>query len=99
MCVHPYPASFYNRDKVFPLLGFDEFIDIHSFDGVAKTGPYIGDIALAEKVCAVLRDSSSQPIFIFVITMENHGPLHLEKVQDGDVEHLYSSLHRRLVMI
>ena len=81
VCVHPYPASFYNRDKVFPLLGFDEFIDIYSFTRIEKTGPYVGDVALAEKVCALLRDSSAQPIFVFVITMENHGPLHLEKVQ------------------
>lgn len=89
VCVHPYPVSFYTRNKVMPKLGFDEFIDIRSFDGVAKTGPYIGDIALAEKVCALLQDSSTQPVFVFVISMENHGPLHLEKVQPGDEESLY----------
>lgn len=91
VCVHPYPSSFYARDEVFPLLGFDEFIDIRSFDGAEKTGPYVGDVVLAEKVCALLGTSSTQPIFVFVITMENHGPLHLEKVQEGDVKHLYSS--------
>lgn len=91
VCVHPYPAGFYNRNKVFPVLGFDEFIDIRSFEGVARTGPYVGDVALAEKVCALLGDSSTQPIFVFVITMENHGPLHWEKVQEGDVERLYST--------
>ena len=89
VCVHPYPASFYNRDKVFPLLGFDEFIDLKSFAGVEKTGPYIGDIDLAEKVCTLLKDASTRPIFVFVITMENHGPLHLEKMQKGEVEQLY----------
>jgi hypothetical protein len=91
VCVHPYPANFYSRNKVLPLLGFDEFIDIGSFAGIEKTGPYIGDVALAEKVCALLEDSTDQPIFVFVITMENHGPLHWEKVQDGDVESLYTS--------
>jgi hypothetical protein len=90
VCVHPYPAGFYNRDKVFPLLGFDEFIDIRSLAGAEKTGPYIGDVAVAEKVCDLL-GASEQPIFVFVITMENHGPLHWEKVQDGDVESLYTS--------
>ncbi|MCP4337585.1 MAG: LTA synthase family protein [Desulfobulbaceae bacterium] len=90
VCVHPYPASFYNRNKVFPQLGFDDFIDISSFSGVDKTGPYIGDVALAEKVCDLLESSSAQPIFVFVITMENHGPLHWEKVVKGDVERLYS---------
>jgi len=71
-------------------LGFDEFIDIESFKGIEKTGPYIGDVALAEKVCSLLEDSSSQPIFVFVISMENHGPLHMEKVKLGDEERLYS---------
>ena len=91
VCVHPYPASFYARDKVFPLLGFDEFIDIRSFNEAEKSGPYVGDVALAEKVCALLEATSIQPIFVFVITMENHGPLHLEKVLEGEVERLYSS--------
>jgi hypothetical protein len=91
VCVHPYQASFYTRDKVFPLLGFDEFIDISHFDGVENTGPYIGDVSLAEKVCGLLEQASAQPIFVFVITMENHGPLHLEKVLDGDISRLYST--------
>ena len=95
VCVHPYFASFYMRDEVFPLLGFDEFIDIESFKDVEKTGPYIGDVALAEKVCAVLKESSSQPIFVFVISMENHGPLHLEKAHGNDLAQLYSSLPPR----
>jgi len=91
VCVHPYPASFYSRDKVFSYLGFDEFIDINSFAGVERTGPYVGDIALAEKVGALLRESPQQPIFVFVITMENHGPLHLEKVKEGDVARFYAT--------
>ena len=91
VCVHPYFASFYARDKVFPLLGFDEFIDIRSFNDAERSGPYVGDVALAEKVCALLETSSTQPVFVFVITMENHGPLHLEKVLEGDVERQYSS--------
>jgi phosphoglycerol transferase MdoB-like AlkP superfamily enzyme len=79
VCVHPYPASFYTRDHVFPKLGFDEFIDVKAFNDVDKFGPYTGDIALGEKVKSVLQDAT-QPTFIFVITMENHGPLHWEKV-------------------
>lgn len=91
VCVHPYFSSFYGRDAVFPLLGFDEFVDIESFKDVENTGPYIGDIALARKVCALLQQSSSQPVFVFVISMENHGPLHLEKAHAQDVAQLYSN--------
>jgi hypothetical protein len=91
VCVHPYPAGFYCRDQVFPLLGFDTFIDIRSFTEARKSGPYVGDIALAEKVCSLLGDTAAQPIFVFVITMENHGPLHWEKAGPDDAARLYAS--------
>ena len=93
VCVHPYIAGFYDRNVVFPLMGFDEFIDITAFADVAGEGPYVGDIALAEHVTAMLETAatrSSQSLFIFVITMENHGPLHLEKMQSGDIDRLYT---------
>lgn len=90
ICVHPYPASFYRRATVFPILGFDEFIDIGGFRDAARDGPYVSDQSVAEKVMGLLK-APEQPLFIFVITMENHGPLHLESVATGDVKRLYSS--------
>lgn len=90
VAIHPYPISFYQRDKVYPKLGFDEFIDIRSFREEERFGPYIGDLAVARKVEEVLA-GSSQPVFIFAITMENHGPLHLEKVSKNDIKALYTS--------
>lgn len=89
VCVHPYFSTFYDRKNVFPLLGFDEFIDIRSFNHLEKAGPFFGDIPLAEKITNLLKASSDQPLFVFVITIENHGPLHLEKVQEGGLESLY----------
>ena len=90
ICVHPFSAKFYDRDVVFPALGFDEFIDISAFSAADKSGPYIGDAAVADKVGAML-GSATEPLFIFVITMENHGPLHQEQVADGDHARLYAS--------
>ena len=91
VCIHPYHASFYNRDQVMPKLGFDEFIDIKAFKGIENTGPYIGDVEVAKKVSALLDDGSTQPLFVFVNTMENHGPLHLEKVGKGEVGQFYAT--------
>lgn len=88
VCVHPYPASFYQRDKVYPRLGFDEFLDIRAFAGAARFGPYISDAAVTDKIGELLQNAS-EPLFVFVITMENHGPLHLETVQAADAEALY----------
>ncbi|SAI28732.1 sulfatase [Bordetella trematum] len=81
VCIHPYHGSFYSRDKVLPKLGFDEFIDLASFCEDDKVGAYVGDMALAEKTITLLSDKASgQPIYIHVITMENHGPLHMEEI-------------------
>jgi len=89
VCIHPYPASFYRRDRVYPRLGFDEFVDIRSFGDAMRSGPYIGDAAVADRVAAILQEATS-PVFIFAITMENHGPLHLERVVPADIDELYS---------
>ena len=112
VCVHPYPASFYNRHIVFPKLGFDEFIDIKSFDTVGKSGPvfgdagqcgpfddasrcgpYIGDVTVAEKINALLAaraGDNDRPLFIFAITMENHGPLHWEKLSAAERQQYFT---------
>jgi hypothetical protein len=89
ICVHPYPASFYGRDKVYPHLGFDEFIDVQSFEGAERSGPYVSDLAVTEKIKSLMA-LAADPVFVFVITMENHGPLHLEKPNAGDLAASYS---------
>jgi len=88
VAIHPYHASFYRRDQIFPRLGFDEFIDLGAFAAAPRCGPYVADDALSEVIGRVLAEATV-PVFIFVITMENHGPLHLEKVAPGDVPALY----------
>lgn len=88
ICVHPYPASFYKRDKLFPMLGFDQFVDISEFEVVTKQHKgvchFVGDEVVADKVLELLGQESEQPTFVFVITMENHGPLHLESLPESD---------------
>lgn len=81
VCVHPYHGSFYRRDKVLPKLGFDEFIDLRAFQNAERVGPYVGDRPLADYVIGLLTDRQDmRPIYVHVITMENHGPLHKERV-------------------
>ena len=90
ICVHPYMASFYRREKVYPNMGFDEFIDISSFSESDYCGSYIGDIAVG-RVVSELLVNSVQPVFIFAITMENHGPLHWEQACAFDEVRLYNN--------
>jgi phosphoglycerol transferase MdoB-like AlkP superfamily enzyme len=91
VAIHPYPASFYLRDRVYPRLGFDEFLDIKTFADAKRTGPYVGDLAVARKIEDVI-GCADGPVFVFAVTMENHGPLHLEKVSEGDEAALYRTV-------
>ncbi len=87
VCIHPHPDSFFGRDRIFPQMGFDEFIDIRAFDTKKTFGPYISDQAVTDKILEITEQHNTdsinnQPLFIFAITMENHGPLHLEKTTE-----------------
>ena len=87
-CLHPHPARFFRRDRAFPLMGFDRFLDDREFPGAKRCGPYISDEAVTDKLMQELEQSTA-PTCFFVITMENHGPLHLENVAPGEIEDLY----------
>lgn len=80
VCVHPFDGTFYQRHLVYPLLGFQEFVDIAAFKDAKCEGRYVGDKAVAEQVIAMLGSKARGPLYIHVITMENHGPLHLDEI-------------------
>ena len=91
VCIHPHPASFFGREALFPKLGFDEFIDIGSFEGAEKFGPYISDQAVTDKILEITKQITDKPLFIFAITMENHGPLYLEKSNKQEQNEYYTN--------
>lgn len=85
VCIHPYHANFYRRDRVLPFLGFDEFIHLDAFSDAFRCGPYVGDLALAECATRLFRErAGGQPFYIHIITMENHGPLHWETPAENE---------------
>ncbi|WP_174984310.1 LTA synthase family protein [Burkholderia lata] len=84
LAIHPYYADFFGRNRVFPLLGFEQFLDIGHFKDAARAGPYVADAAVAETVISTLTAQGDRPRFVFAMTMENHGPLHLEQVLPGE---------------
>jgi hypothetical protein len=84
VAMHPYYANFFGRRRAFAHMQFDSFLDIAHFDGASRVGPYVGDLPVADKLIALLQASDDKPVFAFAITMENHGPLHLETVSRGE---------------
>lgn len=71
--VHPFHRAFFNRAEVVTRLGFDRLIMEDDFSGAPRFGPYISDAALAERVLAEIR-ARDGALFLFCVTMENHGP-------------------------
>ncbi|WP_175957930.1 LTA synthase family protein [Burkholderia sp. BCC0405] len=85
VAIHPYYADFFGRDRVFPLLGFARFLDIRHFSSASRAGAYVADMAVSDAIVAELEATRGErPHFIFAMTMENHGPLHLEQVLPGE---------------
>ncbi|WP_322020986.1 MULTISPECIES: LTA synthase family protein [unclassified Burkholderia] len=86
LAIHPYHADFFGRDRAFRFMHFDRFLDIRDFGDATRIGPYIGDGPVADAIIAALQAHGDRPVFAFAITMENHGPLHLESVGPGESE-------------
>lgn len=72
ICLHPFDRGFFRRDLTLPALGFETFLGIESLGG-SRRPPYYSDPELAQHVLRVL-DAEGPNIFIFAITMGNHGP-------------------------
>ena len=72
IALHPFDRRFWNRDQAFRLLGFERFVAIDEL-GMPPGPPYVRDAALVAPIVDLV-SASPQPLFLFVTTMENHGP-------------------------
>jgi hypothetical protein len=72
ICLHPFDRWFYRRDLALPGLGFDRFLGRESLGG-SRRPPYCPDPELARHILRAL-DAEGPRIFLFAITMGNHGP-------------------------
>lgn len=73
LAVHPYHKWFWNRSSVYRNLGFDAFLGLEDMGDMPKQGFYVGDTAVMEKLHRLIVDETD-PVFLFAITMQNHGP-------------------------
>ncbi|MCL1858607.1 MAG: LTA synthase family protein [Oscillospiraceae bacterium] len=75
IAIHPYLARFYNREKCFPRLGFDEYY-AESLSDIKEVTPYergyyVSDDSFVDYLEYFL-NNADKPMFLFGITMENH---------------------------
>jgi hypothetical protein len=73
VCLHPFDRRFFRRDIVMTNLGFDEFLGLETFADAPRVGRYVGDEAVGRRILELI-DAAGPKLFVFAITMENHGP-------------------------
>ena len=81
IAIHPYKATGYKRDMVYPLLGFDRFVSEDDFDYPELIRSYISDRESFKKVIEEYEEREKDgPVFIFNVTMQDHGGYSAEQL-------------------
>ncbi len=72
VALHPYRASGWERNEVYPYLGLDAFYSQADFKNPLIYRKYISDQSDIEKVIEIYEQNPEQPLFMFNVTMQNH---------------------------
>ncbi len=76
VAIHPYLPSLYRRSEVYPILGFDQavFAAQMRHQDTIEDNEFISDEAAFQEVNDHIA-SSSGPLFVNLVTMQNHFPM------------------------
>lgn len=75
LAMHPYNSTGWNRDKVYPLLGFDKmyFLDHFKERDPKLIRKYVSDESLFNEIINEYKENGRKtPLFSFNVTMQNH---------------------------
>lgn len=73
VAIHPYYKWYWNRDRVYPLLGFSRFIGEEDLVEPQRKSSYVTDASLMRDIASILNQAKSET-FVFAVTMQNHWP-------------------------
>lgn len=75
IAMHPYKPSGYNRNRVYPLLGFDQFLSLEDFSQKNLVRSYVSDEENYKKIEALYeKKKAGESLCVFNVTMQNHNP-------------------------
>lgn len=70
---HPYFSSGWSRTTVYPYFGFSDFTFVEDYPQQDYVRDYISDREMYDYVMSALENKDDSPMFLFGITMQNHG--------------------------
>ena len=89
--VHTFWGDFFNRNRIYPRIGFDTFISADDMPDAVYKGDFISDKYFTDRIIEqiLLAEQVSDPLFLFGISMQNHWP-YLESRYDSMVLDVFS---------
>lgn len=74
VATHPYYADGWDRDTVYPMLGFSESVFKDQYWGAGYVRKYVSDNSCVDKIIELYeKKEAGKPLFVFNVTMQNHG--------------------------
>jgi phosphoglycerol transferase MdoB-like AlkP superfamily enzyme len=80
--IHNNTATFYDRNEVYPNLGFDSFTSIEYMEDVEKNpNGWAKDKVLTKQILDAIK-SSSEPDYVYTVSVQGHGSYPSEVIDD-----------------
>ncbi len=84
LAMHPYLPNGYNRQAVYAMMGFSDFISEEDYpEDAFRIGEHISDEADFDRIISEYekaKEQSDEPFYIFNVTMQNHSPYTEDRV-------------------
>ena len=72
--MHPYLSNGWDRESVYPLLGFSHMEFLESYKNCSYVRKFVSDESCVDKLIETFEQKEpNQPMFAFQVTMQNHG--------------------------
>jgi len=86
VAIHPYHKDFYSRDEAYNYLGFEKFFGEEDMKYNGTKGVYISDENVSKEIISLYENKRSDKIFIYGVTMQNHGGYNYYRYSEYDID-------------
>lgn len=83
--IHAFDRSFYKRDTVYNVFGFDNFNAEDTMKHKELAGDNVSDLSMSKEIIDEL-NKRKQPTFIHAVTMQNHFPYNPGRFEENQIE-------------
>ncbi|QPR66646.1 LTA synthase family protein [Lysinibacillus macroides] len=85
IAIHTYFKWFWDRENVYRHLGFDQFTSVTEMPDAQNKGVYVADSEITKEIIKEI-EGNEEPVFIYAITMQNHGSYYDHRYEDATIK-------------